>query len=176
MSGAYLWIYASGSGSDAADCEKSFDRYRAASGCELRVEALGADGAPSASRLPQVLWDASAGVPPKEIEALLARSSAGSGWCAGVRSADPREVRGLGRATAIWMKGAGQVRKFLGQVSDGRPPCLVLPRSEFDQHRSSLEPLPPDRWIRELLRSAARKGTRVPEAPVMWSVRSRRKV
>ncbi len=117
-----------------------------------------------------ILWDASAGMPPKEIEMLIHGLSIGE-WRAGVRHAPLSVCRGGSGRERKFGLALGSLRRLAGLVSDSHPPCLALPLSFVRSHQNLLSTAPEADWVSLLIKASRRNQIRIVEAPVMWAKR-----
>lgn len=165
-----------------ADCVQRFERYRSAGGMDARVVEAGPSsdllsvlarsaGSREAGSGPAVLWDASAGMPCKEIE-LLVRGIGPGEWRAGVRYSRLSVCRGADRIRGRAPAFLSAVRRLAGLVSDPCPPCLALPARTLIDVLTRYPGTGVSGWTHRLLAEARRSGTRIIEAPVMWARRA----
>ncbi len=150
----------------------AFAKYRAAAGTFAldvrsdRAAVLSALQDDPGSDRHLVLWDASAGMPPKEIEILVHGLAPGS-WRAGTRRAALSVSRG-GTAWGRWSaRIAGGLRRAAGNLSESRPPCLAVPAAFIRDRIDQLSAAAETEWTAILVRAARREGIRIVEAPVM---------
>jgi len=155
----------------AAHAEAAFSRYQAAGGFGLEVRSDRAavlaavrDSVDADRHL--VIWDASAGMPPKEIEILVHGLTPGE-WRAGTRRASLSVVRGGTGLDRVIANTTGGLRRAAGLSSESCPPCLAVPLAFVRAHIDRLSALSVSGWTTILLRAARREGIRVVEAPVM---------
>jgi hypothetical protein len=155
----------------AAPVEAAFGRYRTAGGLALDISSgravfLDSIRGSADPRGHLVIWDGSAGMPPKEIEILVHGLASGE-WRMGTRRAAlsvSRSGAGMGRA---FRKAAGALRRAAGLPSESNPPCFAVPVPFVRSHADRLSAAPEKEWAALMLRAARREGVRVVEAPVM---------
>lgn len=170
-----LVLFASKAKSHIERARVSFEKYLSAGG--LRVDLLaGVEdlwGEVQKYHNPDrslILWDASAGMPPKEIEMLIHGLNDGE-WRAGVRHASLSVCRGGSGWERKFGLALGSLRRRVGLISDPHPPCLAAPLSFVQSQQDLLNRTPETDWISVLIKASRRGRVRMIEAPVMWAKR-----